>query len=97
MLNTQQKETKISPVVVRSYHHLGGTIRRIRKLKGISQGQLAKKAGLTQATISNLERAKSSAEIETLILIFAALSLDMVIAPRPKSKSDNQKSLEGLF
>ncbi len=54
-------------------------------------------AGLTQTTISNLERAKSSAEIETLILIFAALGLDMVIAPRPKSKMDDQQSLEDLF
>lgn len=96
-MSNAQKEIKISPVVIRSYDHLGSTIRRIRKLRGISQGQLAKDAGLTQTTISNLERAKSSAEIETLILIFAALSLDMVIALRPKSKPDNQKSLEGLF
>lgn len=96
MSNTQ-KETKMSPVVIRSYDHLGSTIRRVRKLRGITQGQLAKKAGLTQTTISNLERAKSSAEIETLILIFAALNLDMVIASRPKSKSDNEKSLEGLY
>lgn len=92
-----QKEINISPITIRSYEHLGNTIRRIRKLKAISQAELAKKAGLTQTTISNLETAKSSAEIETLILIFSALNLDMVIAPRPKSKSDKQNSLEGLF
>jgi HTH-type transcriptional regulator / antitoxin HipB len=92
-----QKQLEISPIVIRSYDHLGNTIRRVRRLKGLSQADLAKKSGLTQTTISNLERAKSSAEIETLILIFAALNLDMVISPRPKPKADNQKSLEGLF
>ena len=61
----------------------------------MSQGDLANKAGITQSTISNLERGKSSAEMGTLFLIFAALNLDMVVAARPKVAKDD--SLEGLF
>lgn len=85
----------IKPITIRSYQHLGNTIRRVRKLLAVSQGALAKKAGVTQTTISNVETAKTSAEIETIILIFAALDLDMVVKLRPKDGKKN--SLEGLF
>lgn len=89
--------TALSPVTIRSYEHLGNTIRRIRKLQNLSQSDLAKQSGLTQTTISNIERAKSSAEIETIILIFAALNLDIVVTPRSKIRADSPTQLEGLF
>jgi len=80
---------------VRSPIQVGNAIRRLRKLKGMSQTDLAQKAGLTQATISRIEKGNQKAEVSTLILIFAALDADMAITER--QKLDSSDSLEGLF
>lgn len=82
-------------ITIRSHDHLAEAIKRIRKLRGLSQVDLAKKSGLTQATISRVEGGSKKVEIGTLILIFAALNADLVVMPRPKSEA--KSSLEGLF
>lgn len=82
-------------MAIRSADQIAEAIRRIRKLNGMSQMDLAKKSGLTQATISRFENSSKKAEIGTLILIFAALNADLIVAPRPKSET--KSSLEGLF
>lgn len=87
--------TAIAPIMVRSYEQLGIAIRRIRKLQNLSQSELAQKAGVTQTTISNLERGKTVVEVGTLMLILSALEQDIIVAPRPKA--NNRSSLEGLF
>lgn len=79
---------------MRSVEQLGSAIRRFRKLQKISQVDLAKKAGVTQKTISKIESNSSKAAISTLFLVLAALKLDMVISERPKTV---QNDLEGLF
>lgn len=85
-----------SPMMVRSNEQLASTIKRIRKLYGLSQVELAKKTGLTQAAISRVEsQANERVEIRTLFLIFSALNIDLVITPRPQSTG--KISLEGLF
>ncbi len=86
---------QIAPITIRSYEQLGNTIRRIRKLIKLSQSDLAKKAGMTQTTISNLESGKTVAEVGTLLLILAALNIDMIITAR--LKDDKKNLLEGLF
>lgn len=84
-----------SPVVsIRSSEQFGSAIRRFRKLQGLSQVELAKKAGVTQATVSKMENGSKSAEIETLILLFAALNLEIKVS----SRSDHKRNaLEGLI
>lgn len=89
-----KNKSTISPMAIRSYGQLGNALRRVRKLQSLSQVELAKKAGVTQTTISNLESGKTVAEVSTLILILSALNLDMTLTSRLKENSD---SLEGLF
>ncbi|MEN0058532.1 MAG: helix-turn-helix transcriptional regulator [Bdellovibrio sp.] len=79
---------------VRSIKQLGSVIRRHRKLQKISQIDLAKKAGVTQKTISKIESDASKTTITTLLLILTALNLDLTVTERPVK---NQNSLEGLF
>lgn len=79
---------------IRSVEQLGSVIRRFRKLQKISQIDLAKKAGVTQKTISKIESDGSKTTIGTLLLILAALKLDLTASERPKK---NQDDLEGLF
>ena len=81
---------------IRSAEQLGAYVRRLRKLRELSQIQLAQKAGLTQATISKVERGNHKSEIETLFLIFSALQMDFVILPRPDGSNKNSQ-LQGLF
>lgn len=82
------------PMTIRSNEHLASAIKRIRKLHKLSQIELSKKTGLTQATISRIENANKKVEIRTLFLILAALGVDIQITPRPKLEV---KSVEGLF
>ena len=60
-------------ITIRSHEHIADAIKRIRKLHAYSQMELAKRTGLTQATISRVESGSKKEEIGTLILIFAAL------------------------
>lgn len=84
-----------APMAIRSNDQLASAIKRIRKLCGYSQVELAKKTGLTQAAISRIESSNKKVEIGTMFLILAALSVEIELAPRPKS--EDKVSLEGLF
>ncbi|MES2802463.1 MAG: helix-turn-helix transcriptional regulator [Bdellovibrionota bacterium] len=92
----KEKLDKISfnLITVRSHEQVAHAIKRIRNLYGYSQVDLAKKTGLTQATVSRAENKSRKVEIGTLILILSALNADLVIAPRVKNSNS---SLEGLF
>lgn len=89
------KSKTLFPISVRSPAQIGNAVRRLRKIKNLSQTELAQKAGLTQATVSRIEKGNQKAEIHTLLLIFAALDADLAITER--TKVDQTDSLEGLY
>lgn len=92
--NSKLNLSMMAPVIVRSGEQVGDAINRIRKIQGLSQSELAKKAGITQATVSRIEKG-TSAEIGTIFLIFSALNIDLQVIPRAQNKRSN--SLEGLL
>lgn len=63
--------------------HIGMNVRRLREYRSLTQSQLAEKAGLRDATISDIENGKANFEIETLIKLAAGLNcyLDIVFTP----------------
>lgn len=89
------KPQTFAPIAIRSVSQLGNAIRRIRRLQNLSQTELSKKAGVTQATISRMESGAHKAEISTVLLLMAALNADLHMGPRPKVEANN--NLEGLF
>ncbi|RYZ77210.1 MAG: XRE family transcriptional regulator [Proteobacteria bacterium] len=95
MADKALKKTSIFPLIIRSANQMGNAIRRMRKLQNLSQTQLAQKTGLTQATISRLEKGTQKAETGTLILILSALNADLTINARPKPNLKDD--LEALF
>lgn len=97
MARAKPKKSKKSvfPITVRSAPQIGNAIRRLRKLKKLSQIELAEKAGVTQATVSRIEKGHRKAEINTLLLIFLALEADLSIVEKQAITQDD--SLEGLF
>lgn len=59
----------------------GLLIKKIRLQMGMTQSELAKRAGVPQPTISRIEKGTSDTTISTLKKILAALSCDLVMAP----------------
>lgn len=60
-------------------------IRALRKKQGLSQEQLAKKAGTNQPTISRLERSQTLIhDLDTLATITEALNAQIMIDIEPK-------------
>ncbi|MGH2450355.1 MAG: helix-turn-helix domain-containing protein [Candidatus Limnocylindria bacterium] len=58
-------------------------IRRSRIEHGLSQAQLAVRAGTTQTAISRLERGQRSPTVETLRRLMAVMGEDLTLTSRP--------------
>lgn len=72
--------------VIRAPAQLGTILRGVRRLQGLSQQELAVKAGGTsQARLSQLELQPGRLTVERLLLILAALDLELVVRPRQAS------------
>lgn len=68
--------------LVRSPLQLGGVIKRIRKLKQLTQSELGQKINMRQATLSNLESGLEGVKLGTLLNVLAALDSEIIIQPR---------------
>ncbi|MCP9925938.1 XRE family transcriptional regulator [Synechococcus lacustris C3-12m-Tous] len=72
--------------VIRVPAQLGVLLRGVRQQQGLSQQELALKAGGTsQARFSQLELQPGRFTVERLLLILAALDLELVVRPRQSS------------
>ena len=72
--------------VIRVPAQLGMLLRGVRQQQGLSQQELALKAGGTsQARFSQLELQPGRFTVERLLLILAALDLELVVRPRQSS------------
>lgn len=80
--------------IARTPKQLGEALRRYRTLANLSQTQLAAKAGLRQATISQIEGGQGATRFETLCALLAALDVELIVAPRSKSSA---KDIEDIF
>ena len=69
-------------MAIRNNKELGEAIRAARLQKGLRQVDVARKASLRQALISELENGATSARIDSVLKVLAALDLDLAIVPR---------------
>ena len=70
--------------IARTPAQIGATLRRFRRLSGLTQSELGEKAALRQATISSIERGEPAVQLQTLADVLAALGLELVIRSRTK-------------
>ncbi len=61
---------------------LGRAIRDARRQQNLSQTELGLRAGLTQVTVSRIERAPDRTTLDTLLKLLSALGLEMTVQPR---------------
>ncbi len=74
--------------VIRSNKDLGAAIRLARKSMDLRQIDVAKKASVRQALVSDLENGATTARLDTVMKVLAALDLDLSIIPRRKTGFD---------
>ena len=74
--------------VIRSNKELGAVLRMARKAKKLRQVDVAQKASVRQALVSDLENGATMARLDTVIKVLAALDLDLSIIPRRKTEFD---------
>jgi HTH-type transcriptional regulator/antitoxin HipB len=71
--------------VIRQSIQLGNWVRTRRKELGLTQAALAAKAGLRQATISQIETGSNATRIDTLLRVIAMLDMDLMAGPRQRT------------
>lgn len=72
----------------------GSALRRFRRQRGLTQTELAERAGLRQATVSQVEAGSDGVRIATVFSLLAALDLEILVQPRIKG---SLKDIEELF
>ncbi len=80
--------------LARNPKQVGSLVRRARKKCGLSQSQLGERAGLRQATISQLETGNPSATLETILAVLSVLDLELRIEFRTKGAAAD---IEDIF
>jgi len=74
--------------IIRSSKDLGAAIRLARKSKSLRQVDVAQKASVRQALVSELENGATTAKLDTVMRVLAALDMDLSIVPRRKTGFD---------
>ena len=70
--------------IIRNNNDLGEAIRRARKNMDLRQVDVAQKASVRQALVSDIENGTTTAKLDTVIRVLAALDLDLSIISRRK-------------
>ena len=79
------------------YAAMGEKIRALRKTQGITQGELARLSGISQAFLGNIERGGRIASLETLVKICNALKTDANFLLAQELQYLPEKSLPDLL
>ncbi len=74
--------------IIRNNRDLGEAMRLARKNKDLRQVDVAQKASVRQALISELENGATTAKLDTVIRVLSALDMDLSIIPRRKAEFD---------
>ena len=68
--------------LIRSLRQAGIALRNRRKALGLRQGELGRRAGVKQATISDIENGVVAASLETYLNLVTALDSELHLTPR---------------
>lgn len=71
---------------IQTPQQLGAVLQGFRKQRGLTQAQVARKVGLLQSAVSELERDSSTASLNRIFKLLAALDLELVVQPRGASQ-----------
>lgn len=72
----------MSQYTVRTPEQLPALLKAFRKQAGLTQGQLARRLGITQQTLSALERNANKVSADRLLQLLGLLGVDLVLQSR---------------
>lgn len=72
---------------IRTPKAFGSAVRRERTNQGLTQAELAKRAGVGRPWLSELESGKRTVELGRALLVLSALGMAVNFAPIPNSTS----------
>jgi HTH-type transcriptional regulator/antitoxin HipB len=75
--------------VIRSPGQLIPIFSALRKQRGLSQAELARLMGVSQQTVSQLERNPDKATFERLLRAFAAMDVELVVRAQQAAQSSS--------
>lgn len=70
---------------IQTPQQLGSVLQGFRKQCGLTQAQVARKVGLQQSAVSELELDSSTASLNRIFKLLAALDLELVVQSRGAS------------
>ena len=90
------------------YRKLGIRVRQQRELNDLTQGELARKVGVSTSFIGHIERGEKKASVETVVALCNALEIspsvllqdslsDAVMRSQLSIDEENQDLMEGLM
>lgn len=74
------------PYVVHAAEQLPALLKAFRKQAGLTQGDAARRLGVTQQTLSALERNAEKVSAERLLHLLGILGVEMVLQEKPPTK-----------
>lgn len=80
--------------LARSPKHVGAALRRRRKSIGLTQSELAERAGIRQATVSLMESGTEGVKLSTVMDVLRVLDLEIVLQSRTKG---SHADIEDMF
>jgi len=73
---------EVSEYILRTAEQLPALLKAFRKHAGLTQGQVAARLGVTQQTLSAMERNAQKVNAERLLQLLGILGVEMVLQPR---------------
>ena len=80
--------------IIRSPKSLGVALRWHRRQLELTQAELGARAGIRQATVSEVENGLETVKLRTLMHLLRALDLEITVQPRTKG---SHREIEELF
>lgn len=84
---------------IKALHQLKPIIRGFRKARNLTQGDVAKRLGITQQSYSQFENNPAAASLEKVLMVLAILEVNMSLNERStlKPKSNNNEGISTAF
>ena len=83
------------PFAVHAAEQLPALLKAFRKAAGLTQGEVAARLGVTQQTLSALERNAQKVSVERLLHLLGILGVDMVLQKKPASPGNESQPTGG--
>ena len=82
-INIECVQNNVRKSLVREYTYL-------RKLKGLTQAEVAERAGISRTNVSRFESGGYNPTLEMLVKLATAMDLDILVTLKPKTNNDTE-------